>query len=81
MFKITKTTHREVETLESQLSFRQAKHLLKGLHRIKRSEAVKRGKIAVSKIVQTSIDSASFSVVKEVDDVYVAIIYLVEQEN
>ena len=81
MFKITKTTHREVETLESHLSFRQAKHLLKGLHCIKRSEAVKRGKIAVSKIVQTPIDNASFSVVKDIDDVYVVTIYQAEQEN
>lgn len=75
MYQITKTTSKgEVETVESQLSLKQARHLFKGLHKIKCS-ARKSGALAVTKILSTSPNHSSFSCVQDVDDLYVTTIY------
>lgn len=78
MYQVTKTTSKgEVETIETNLSLKQAKHLLKGLHKIKCS-ARKFGSTAVSKITNLR-GCLSFSYVIDVNDAYITAIYAMEE--
>lgn len=80
-YKITKTLMNEITTIDSGLSIKQARHLLKGLRRIKLSAAKKFGGMGVSTINTSSINYASFSVVKDKDGIYVPFIYQAEPEQ
>lgn len=80
-YKITKTLMNEITTIDSGLSMKKARTLLKGLRKIKLSAAKKFGGMGITPITSSSIVFASFSVIKDKDGIYVPFIYQIEPEQ